>query len=152
MAVLTRGDLEIQGFFVGKSIPHYLISDLPGGRLKNVKEVGIGLSRGENFEYSPGKTAFDKPLSINQLRKFYYKFQQICEQKGEFEQKKINLLMFKANIEYSANRLDTRRFAIMMHNRIKLIVESPNEAEFTKNLEAFSRNFEALVAYYPTKK
>lgn len=150
---LSRLDSEyliIQDFFKNDSIHYYLISDLPDGNHKNVEEVGVYLSSNGRLVIPAGKTFNDKPLSINQLRKYYYKFQQIFEQKVDNNQKRISLLMLKANIEYSAKRLDIRRFAILMHNRIDLVVKSP-EAEFIKNLEAFNRNFEALVAYYPTK-
>ena len=148
---LTKDDLEIQEFFSSdKTIPYYLISDLHDDNHKNVKEIGESLSKDATAPY-PGENKVDKALSITQVRNFYHKFLQIYQKEADIKQKKISLLMLKANIEYSAKRMKTPRFAIMMHNRINIVVRS-NEDDFEENIEAFNRNFEALVAYYPTKE
>ena len=140
---LAKDDFVIDGFFSEDGTIHFhLISDLDDGKHKNVQEIGKLLSeRGQG----------DAPLTITQLRKFYYKFQQIFEQNLDDNQKKISLLMLKANFEYSSKRMKVHRFARMMKNRIDIVVKS-SDKEFKMNIEALNRNFEALVAYYPTAK
>lgn len=87
-------------------------------------------------------------LNINQLRKFYDTFLKVYNNKVEENEKKIQLLMLKANAEYSARRLNTNRFKEFLTNRINLVVSKSAE-DFTKNLKALKLHFEALVAYYP---
>ena len=60
------------------------------------------------------------------------------------------ILMLKANSEYSAERLKTKRFALFMHNRINMVVK--RKEDFQKYLDAFKLHFEALVGYYPRDK
>ena len=64
------------------------------------------------------------------------------------DEKKIQLLMLKANTEYAAKRLKTERFKLLISNRINIVV-SKNENEFKQNMKALKLHFEALVAYYP---
>jgi len=90
----------------------------------------------------------NEKLNINQLRKFYDNFLKIYNNKAEENEKKIQLLMLKANAEYSAKRLHTNRFKEFLSNRIDLVVSKTGE-DFKKNLHAFKLHFEALVAYYP---
>lgn len=87
-------------------------------------------------------------LNINQLRKFYDTFLKVYNNKVEENEKKIQLLMLKANAEYSAKRLNTNRFKEFLTNRINLVVSKSGE-DFTKNLKALKLHLEALVAYYP---
>lgn len=90
----------------------------------------------------------NEKLNINQLRKFYDSFLKIYNNKVDENEKKIQLLMLKANAEYSAKRLHTNRFKEFLSNRINLVVSKSGE-DFKKNLNAFKLHFEALVAYYP---
>lgn len=87
-------------------------------------------------------------LNINQLRKFYDTFLKVYNNKVEENEKKIQLLMLKANAEYSAKRLNTNRFKEFLTNRINLVVSTSGE-DFNKNLKALKLHLEALVAYYP---
>lgn len=90
----------------------------------------------------------NEKLNINQLRKFYDSFLKIYLNKTEENEKKIQLLMLKANAEYSAKRLNTNRFKELLANRINIVV-SKSGKEFEKNLNALKLHLEALVAYYP---
>lgn len=87
-------------------------------------------------------------LNINQLRKFYDTFLKVYNNKVEENEKKIQLLMLKANAEYSAKRLNTNRFKEFLTNRINIVVSKSGE-DFSKNLKALKLHLEALVAYYP---
>ncbi|MBU2444242.1 MAG: type III-A CRISPR-associated protein Csm2 [Bacteroidetes bacterium] len=90
----------------------------------------------------------NKKLNINQLRKFYDTFLKIYNNKSDEKEKKIQLLMLKANAEYSAKRLHTNRFKEFLANKIDLVI-SKNDTDFIKNLKALKLHLEALVAYYP---
>lgn len=94
------------------------------------------------------RTNRNEKLNINQLRKFYDTFLKIYNTKSEEKEKKIQLLMLKANAEYSAKRLNTNRFKEFLANRINLVISKSGE-DFNKNLKALKLHFEALVAYYP---
>jgi CRISPR type III-A-associated protein Csm2 len=94
------------------------------------------------------KSNRNEKLNINQLRKFYDSFLKIYNTKVDETEKKIQLLMLKANAEYSAKRLHTNRFKDFLSNRINIVV-SKNGEDFKENLNAFKLHFEALVAYYP---
>lgn len=150
---ITKVELVIDKFFSDDgAMPWYLVSDLDDGTQtkKNVKDIGEILSE-PGIKPFDGEAKKDKALSITQVRNFYLDFQHIIDQVGDFKQKKISLLMLKANIEYSARRNKLRRFAVMMHNRINIVLRS-NEVDFNKNLNAFHKNFEAFVAYFPKKE
>jgi len=90
----------------------------------------------------------NEKLNINQLRKFYDTFLKIYNNKTEENEKKVQLIMLKANAEYSAKRLNTNRFKELLANRINLVV-SKSGKDFTENLRALKLHLEALVAYYP---
>jgi CRISPR type III-A-associated protein Csm2 len=90
-------------------------------------------------------------LNINQLRKFYDSFLKIFNNHQKYDEKKIELLMLKANVEYSAKRLNTNHFKNFFGSRIDFVVKQ-NEKDFEKNLKAFKLNLEALVAYFPKDK
>ena len=90
----------------------------------------------------------NEKLNINQLRKFYDTFLKLYNTKSDEKEKKIQLLMLKANAEYSAKRLNTNRFKEFLANRINLVIAKSGE-DFNKNLKALKLHFEALVAYYP---
>jgi len=117
-----------------------LITDQGQG---NIKEI-IDYIREQIRE----KKYRNEKLNINQLRKFYDSFLKIYNTKTDENEKKIHLLMLKANAEYSAKRLHTNRFKEFLSNRINIVVSKSGE-EFKKNLDAFKLHFEALVAYYP---
>lgn len=87
-------------------------------------------------------------LNNNQLRKFYDTFLKVYNNQARENEKKVQLLMLKANAEYSAKRLNTNRFKEFLANRINIVVSKTGE-DFTKNLKALKIHFEALVAYYP---
>lgn len=87
-------------------------------------------------------------LNSNQLRKFYDTFLKVYNNQAGENEKKVQLLMLKANAEYSAKRLNTNRFKEFLANRINVVVSKTGE-DFIKNLKALKLHFEALVAYYP---
>lgn len=133
--------LIIKSFFDsnGELLPN-LISDSGSGNIKELIEF-------LNQKNKANENRNEK-LNINQLRKFYDTFLKIYNTKIEEKEKKIQLLMLKANAEYSAKRLNTNRFKEFLSNRINIVV-AQNEEEFNKSLKAFKLHFEALVAYYP---
>lgn len=133
--------LEIKTFFDsnGNLLPE-LISDSGNG---NIKEL---IEKIREFIKRPDYR--NEKLNINQLRKFYDTFLKIYNNKVDEKEKKIQLIMLKANAEYSAKRLHTNRFKEFLSNRINLVVSQNGEA-FEKFLKAFKLHFEALVAYYP---
>ncbi|MBN2572354.1 MAG: type III-A CRISPR-associated protein Csm2 [Ignavibacteriales bacterium] len=133
--------ISISSFFdeKGQLLTHLITDAGPG----NIKEI-IEYLR----EQIKDKNNRNEKLNINQLRKFYDTFLKLYNTKAEEKEKKIQLLMLKANAEYSAKRLNTHRFKEFLSDRINLIVSKSGE-EFIKNLNAFKLHFEALVAYYP---
>lgn len=133
--------LEIKTFFDsnGNLLPE-LISDSGNGNIKELIE--------KIREYIKRQDYRNERLNINQLRKFYDTFLKIYNNKVDEKEKKIQLIMLKANAEYSAKRLHTNRFKEFLSNRINLVVAQNGEA-FEKFLKAFKLHFEALVAYYP---
>jgi len=114
-----------------------LISDMGEN---NVKELAESLSKdyGEQI----------KKITINQVRKYYDNFLKIYHNKADIEEKKIQLIMLKAQVEYSVKRLKFINFGEFFSNRISIIVQSDDEL-FQKNLDAFKLHFEALVGYFP---
>lgn len=117
-----------------------LISDNGKGNIKELIEKIREPIKNKNYR--------NEKLNINQLRKFYDTFLKIYNTKVDEKEKKIQLIMLKANAEYSAKRLHTNRFKEFLSNRINIVVSKTGE-EFTNNLKAFKLHFEALVAYYP---
>ncbi len=89
-----------------------------------------------------------KKITINQVRKYYDNFLKIYHNKSSIEEKKIQLIMLKAQVEYSVKRLKIINFGKFFSNRIAIIVQSDDEL-FQKNLDAFKLHFEALVGYFP---
>jgi len=130
----------IETFFdsEGNLLPQ-LISDTGDGNIRDL------------IEYIRDPNARNKMLNINQLRKFYDSFLKIYNTKVGEKEKKIQLLMLKANAEYSAKRLSTHRFKDFLKNRINIVIAQEGPA-FDKYLRAFKLHFEALVAYYPRKE
>lgn len=145
-ALLKPNEFKIQSYYIDKSINPSLIS-IEGS--KNIKELITYLTESvrDTADQKRPKT-INKALSINQLRKFYDSFLKIYNNKSTENEKKVQLLMLNANAEYSAKRLETNRFKIILDNRIKIIISKTDE-EFIDNLKAFKLHFEALVAYYP---
>lgn len=133
--------LEIKTFFDSEAnlLPQLITDEGPG----NIKEI-IEYLR----EQIKDKDNRNEKLNINQLRKFYDTFLKIYNTKVEEKEKKIQLIMLKANAEYSAKRLNINRFKEFFSNRINLVVAQNGEM-FEKFLKAFKLHFEALVAYYP---
>jgi len=125
----------------GNLLPQ-LISDTGDGNIKDL----IDYIRAEVKLGDPN--ARNKILNINQLRKFYDSFLKIYNTKVGEKEKKIQLLMLKANAEYSAKRLNTNHFRDFLKNRINIVIAQEGPA-FDKYLRAFKLHFEALVAYYP---
>lgn len=91
-----------------------------------------------------------KPIDRNQLRKFYDSFLKIYFSNSSNDSKKIQLLMLKAQAEYSERRLKIIDFKKFFANRIDLVVMS-EDSTFKCNLEALKLHFEALVGYFPNK-
>lgn len=116
----------------------------------NVNKLGKLLTE-EVKDSQNQKNYINKPLSINQVRKYFDSFLKIYYSKISKDAKKIQLLMLKANSEYSAKRLNTKRFGLFMNNRINIVVKKNGE-EFKKYLDAFKLHYEALVGYYPREK
>ncbi len=133
--------LEIQTFFNEEgNLLTELISDSGNGNIKELIEFIREYKKEQNYR--------NEKLNINQLRKFYDTFLKIYNAKIDEKEKMIQLIMLKANAEYSAKRLHTNRFKDFIKNRINIVV-SKNGEDFIKNLKAFKLHFEALVAYYP---
>jgi|SRR5690606_5858840 len=133
--------LIIQSYFDsnGQILPN-LITDLGEYNIKDLIE--------KLREQIKDRNNRNEKLNINQLRKFYDTFLKIYNNKTEEKEKKVQLLMLKANAEYSAKRLNTNRFKTFLSNRINIVV-SKSGREFEENLKALKLHFEALVAYYP---
>lgn len=144
--LLKPDEFKIDSFFIGDVINHSLITN--DGQ-KNIDDlINYLIEPLEYLDERRRKKVLNKALSINQLRKFYDSFLKIYSNKAEEREKKVQLLMLKANADYSAKRLVTNRFKIFLANRINLVVSKSGE-DFKKNLNAFKLHFEALVAYYP---
>ncbi|NUN09543.1 MAG: type III-A CRISPR-associated protein Csm2 [Ignavibacteriaceae bacterium] len=137
-------NIQIQSLTDSKGkVLENLISDNGTG---NVKEI-VEFIRSDG--YLNTKKQFKQVLlHINQLRKFYDSFLKVVNNNAEEKEKKIQLLMIKANAEYAAKRLRTNRFKDFLSNRIDLVVKQ-NDTNFQNNLRALKLHFEALVAYYP---
>lgn len=118
-------------FFVENKINPALISD--SGK-DNVAGIAMDLKQ-------------NSKLNSNQLRKFYDSFLRIFNSKLSDDEKKVQLLMLKANSEYAAGRLKTKSFADFLNDRINLVLKQ--EQDFKKYLDALKIHFEALVAYFP---
>lgn len=139
-------EIEISSFLdSGNQIKAELISDQGSG---NIKEIIAFLQEPAHFVKKNKK---DKELKINQLRKFYDSFLRIYQCKENETVKKVQLLMLKANAEYSANRIGITRFRRFLGNRIDIVLKK-NGTAFEENLKAFKLHFEALVAYYPKEE
>jgi len=133
--------IEIKTFFdKDGNLLLQLISDSGSGNIKELIEFIREYIKVQNYR--------NEKLNINQLRKFYDTFLKIFNTKVEEKEKKIQLIMLKANAEYSAKRLHTNRFKEFLANRINLVV-AQNGDSFNACLRAFKLHFEALVAYYP---
>ncbi|MEJ5350988.1 MAG: type III-A CRISPR-associated protein Csm2 [Melioribacteraceae bacterium] len=120
----------------------------------NVKNLGLVLQEELNYPKKPNEKKtkkYHKEFTLNQLRKYYDSFLKIFYSQVPEDTKKIQLLMLKANCEYSAERNEHRRFSMFMNNRINIIIKKSGE-DFNRYLEAFKLHFEALVGYYPRKK
>lgn len=115
----------------GGNIPKNLVADIGE---KNVKELASALSA--------------EKLTSNQARKFYDAFIKIRNQQGSSDDaKKIQLLVLKAQSEYSYRRKTIKDgFKAFLENRINLVTKS---SDFKRNLEAFRLHFESLIAYLP---
>lgn len=150
-----KNDILINDFFEGNQIKKELISDIGNN---NVKELGKLLYENVEIEDEQNdrkgkkkKIKINSQLTNNQIRKYYDWFLKIYNSTVEEEVKKIQLLMLKANSEYSAERNGTHRFKLFIKNRINIVL-SKSGSEFQKYLEAFKLHFEALVGYYPRKQ
>ncbi len=150
-----KDQILIKDFFDDNQIKKELISDIG---TNNVKDLGKILN--ENFEVltdevdkkgKKKKIKFNAQLTNNQIRKYYDSFLKIYYSKVDPDVKKIQLLMLKANSEYSAERNGTYRFGMFLNNRLSIVISKSKE-EFEKYLEAFKLHFEALVGYYPRKQ
>ncbi len=120
-------------FFVNQQINPALINDM--GK-DNVAQIARFLKESSK-------------LNINQLRKFYDSFVRIYDSQLDNESKKVQLLMLKANVEYSAGRLKIIEFANFFKDRINTVLKQ-NE-KFDDYMHALKLHFEALVAYFPKK-
>lgn len=142
-------DYKINTFFSNETemIDSALISNIGE---KNITHLIEYLTQEvKKYDERKRKEVFvNKELSNNQLRKYYDNFLKIYNTKVDEKEKKIQLIMLKANSEYSAKRLTTNRFKEFLSNRINLVVAQKGNA-FDKFLKAFKLHFEALVAYYP---
>lgn len=127
---------EISEFHKDGVIKQELISDTGQN---NVKDLADFLTKKVEDKY-------DKPISTNQLRKFYDTFLKIYNTEQDEPAKKVQLLLLKAQVEYSVKRLYIKRFGNFMANRINIVLKTNN---FKENLDAFKMHFEALIAYFP---
>jgi len=115
-----------------------LISDVGENNVKDLAEILSRRSEDRN----------KKPIEKNQLRKFYDMFLKIYFSQSSEDAKKIQLLMLKAQSEYSERRLKIKDFKEFISNRIEIVVKK-NGDEFINNLNAFKLHFEALIGYFP---
>lgn len=115
-----------------------LVSDMGDNNVKSLAEL---LSRKTDNKSK-------KPIEKNQLRKFYDSFLKVYNNRSSDESKKIQLLMLKAQAEYSEKRLSISDFKDFFSNRVELVVKSDGES-FQNNLNALKLHFEALVGYFP---
>lgn len=115
-----------------------LVSDMGDNNVKSLAEL---LSRRTDNKAK-------KPIEKNQLRKFYDSFLKVYNNRSSDDSKKIQLLMLKAQAEYSEKRLSISDFKDFFSNRIELVVKSDGET-FRNNLNALKLHFEALVGYFP---
>lgn len=115
-----------------------LISDVGESNVKDLADLLSRKSEDKNR----------KPIEKNQLRKFYDMFLKIHFAQSSEDAKKIQLLMLKAQAEYSERRLKIRDFKDFISNRIDIVVKKNGE-EFENNLTAFKLHFEALIGYFP---
>lgn len=145
-------ELLIQDFFdKDKKLIKELIYD---EGLINVKNLGAVLQDELDYPPEPNRRKpkkYHKEFTINQLRKYYDSFLKIYYSQVTEDVKKIQLLMLKANSEYSAERNDHRRFGMFFDNRVNIVIKKSGD-EFIKYLDAFKLHFEALVGYYPREK
>lgn len=120
-------------FFVGQQINPALINDI-----------------GENNVAQIARMLKEKSkLNINQLRKFYDSFVRIYDSQLDKESKKVQLLMLKANVEYSAGRLKIIEFANFFKDRVNTVLNQ--DENFSDYMYALKLHLEALVAYFPKK-
>lgn len=105
----------------------------------NVKDLADYLSRDEGDS---------EKITVNQVRKFYDSFLKIYHNTSSVEEKRIQLLMLKAQVEYSVKKLKIVNFGKFFANRISFVIQAENE-DFQKNLDAFKLHFEALIGYFP---
>ncbi|GMU87662.1 MAG: hypothetical protein AMXMBFR48_29030 [Ignavibacteriales bacterium] len=130
---------SIEGFFNSRNvIKTELICDMGDN---NVKDLAVRLANGD-------ESAGDKKLKVNQLRKFYDSYVRIIRVDIPDDQKKVQMLMFSANAQYSGDRLKLRLFKLFIKQRVGFVIQSSDDL-FTKACEAFKLHFEALVAYFP---
>jgi len=134
-------NIKISSFFdsEGNLLKSLVTDEGPG----NIKEIIKYLRFKIKDKHNP-----NEKLNINQLRKFYDTFLKIYNNNAEEKEKKIQLLMLKANAEYSAKRLKTNRFKEFLGGRINIVVSHSGD-DFKNNLNALKLHLEALVAYYP---
>jgi len=86
-------------------------------------------------------------LNSNQLRKFYDSFLRIYNSNLENDEKKVQLIVLKANVQYAAGRLKTQPFAEFLSDRINVVLKQ--EKDFKQYIEILKLHLEALVAYFP---
>ncbi len=144
-----KAKIEITDFFNNeKVIKEELINDV--GK-NNVKEVAYLINQKIEIRLRNGKQT-SKELNINQIRKYYDEFLNIYNTpKISMDEKKVRLLLMKANSEYSANRLKVKSLELFMKNRLDIVLKQTNEDDFKSYLRAFKFHFEALVGYFPKK-
>lgn len=88
-------------------------------------------------------------LNSNQLRKYYDSFVRIYNSNLKMDEKKVQLLVLKANVEYAAGRLKIFEFANFIKDRVNIVLKREND--FNEYMDALKLHFEALVAYFPKK-
>lgn len=126
-------EFEITDFFEGEILKKELINNIGN---HNVAELA--------------KLLADRKVTINQIRKHYDSFLSIYNTRLTEEQKKIKLIMLKANVTYNANRNKQFILGKFIDNRFNIIIKKDNTL-FNKYLDAFKLQFEALVGYFPKK-
>lgn len=147
--------LEISDFFNSDNVvKNELINDVGTNNVKEIAEL-----MNEKIEDPVLKDRSKRPIihskdiKINQIRKFYDSFLNIFNaQVVPMNEKKVRILMLKANIEYSANRLEIRTLEIFIKNRLDIVLKQNDQKAFDRYLNAFKLHFEALVGYFPKKQ
>lgn len=115
---------------------------------ERIKEELINNIGDNNVQKLAGLLA-DK-VTINQVRKHYDAFLRVYNTKNDIEQKKVQLIMLKANVIYNAKRNNQILMWLFIDNRFNIVL-ARGDNDFSKYVYAMKLHFEALIGYFPKK-